>query len=73
MSPHKVLQEASKIYHNKSPIKCCFYENANDVPDPIELKTTDKNVIIFYDLLLEKQNKCEDYYVRVVFLNWGRF
>ena len=69
ISPHQVLQEAGKLYkYNKSPmtssVKCCFYENANDVPDPKELKSTDKNLMIFDDLLLEKQNKCQDYYVR---------
>ena len=33
-------------------------------PDPRELNSEDKNLMIFDDLLLEKQNKTESYYVR---------
>ena len=36
----------------------------NDVPDPKELSPEQKNLMIFDDLLLQKQNKCEAYYVR---------
>ena len=63
-NPYKVIEEASKEINNKDPIKCCFYDNGKDVPDPSELDTNNKNLMIFDDLLLEKQNKCEDYYVR---------
>jgi len=41
-----------------------FYESADDVPDPKELSPEQTNLIIFDDLLLQKQNKCEAYYVR---------
>ena len=37
---------------------------AEDVPDPRELSPQKKNLMIFDDLLLEKQNTCESYYVR---------
>ena len=37
---------------------------ANDVLDPRELDSEDKNLMIFDDLLLEKRNKCECYYIR---------
>ena len=36
----------------------------SDVPDPRDLNSEDKNLMIFDDLLLEKQNKCECYYIR---------
>ena len=36
----------------------------SDVPDPRDLNPEDKNLMIFHDLLLGKQNKCEDYYTR---------
>ena len=36
----------------------------NDVPDPRELSSEKKNLIVFDDLLLEKQITCESYYVR---------
>ena len=37
---------------------------AEDVPDPRELSSEKKNPMIFGDLLLEKQNTYETYYVR---------
>ena len=37
---------------------------ASNVPDPRELDSGDKNLMIFDNLLLEKQNKCECYYIR---------
>jgi hypothetical protein len=30
-------------------MRCCFYENANEVPDPRDLKSTDKNLMICND------------------------
>ena len=47
-----------------SGIDTFFFEQGNDVPDPRELDPTRKNLIVFDDLMLSKQNKCEDYYVR---------
>jgi len=34
------------------------------VPDPRELSPEEKNLMVFDDLLLERQNKCEAYYTR---------
>ena len=62
--PSIVLQELAKSVKKKSDIKCSFFETDSDVPDPRELNLEDKNLMIFDDLLLEKQNKCECYYVR---------
>ena len=59
-----VIQEWAKTIEDKSMSKCNFFETGSDVPDPRELNPLDKNLMIFDDLLLEKQNKCEDYYVR---------
>ena len=53
-----------KNQFNPNPIESNFYELVEDVPDPKELNRVDNNLMIFDDLLLEKQNKCEDYYVR---------
>ena len=58
--PSVVLQEWAKMIKNKSNVKCIFFETAGDVPD---LNSEDKNLMIFDDLLLEKQNKTECYYV----------
>ena len=54
----------AKDIRDKSDVECKFYESAEDVPDPRELSSQQKNLIVFDDLLLEKQNTCESYYVR---------
>ena len=35
-----------------------------DVPVPRDLNSSNKNLMVFDDLILEKQNTCEMYYVR---------
>ena len=60
VSPISVVEEMAKYIRGKSDIECKFYESADDVP--IELGK--KNLMVFNDLLLEKQNTCESYYVR---------
>ena len=62
--PSIVVEEWAKSIKNKSNVKCNFFETASDVPDPRELSTEDKNLMLFDDLLLERQNKCECYYIR---------
>ena len=41
-----------------------FVEHGEDVPDPRELDPYHKNLMVLDDLMLSKQNTCEDYYVR---------
>ena len=62
--PSLVVQEWARSIgnNNNSNINCNFFETASDVPNLRKLNSEDKNVMIFYDLLLEKQNKCECYY-----------
>ena len=63
--PSLVVQEwAELIRNNNSNLRCNFFETARDVPNPYELDSGDKNLMIFDDLLLEKQNMCECYYIR---------
>ena len=62
--PSALIEEWSKQIKDKSDIDCHFFESAEDVPDPRELRSEDKNLMIFDDLLLEKQNTCEAYYIR---------
>lgn len=64
IAPQDILREAGKLYSTKSPTRCCFYKKADDVPDPKDLKTVDKKLMIFNDFVLEKENKCENYYFR---------
>lgn len=58
------MQSISHDLSQKSDIQCEFFENASDVPDPKDLDKSRKNLMIFDDLQLEKQNTCEKYYVR---------
>jgi len=71
ISPNELIHELAKKEgpsaqrtKTNEPIECNFYESADDVPDPKEISPEHKNLIIFDDLLLQKQNKCEAYYVR---------
>ena len=63
ISPNELIHELAKN-RKLVPIECNFYESADDVPDPNEISLGHKNLMIFDDLLLQKQNKCEAYYVR---------
>ena len=54
----------AKNIRDKSGVECKFYQSAEDVPDPRELSSEKKNLMVFYYLLLEKRNTCESYYVR---------
>ena len=54
----------AKDIRDKSDVECKLYETAEDVPDPRELSSEKKNLMVLDDLLLEKQNTCESYYVR---------
>ena len=63
-SPLAIIEEMGKSNNYKPDIECAFYETAEDVPDPRDLSAEKKNLMIFDDLLLEKQNKCETYYIR---------
>ena len=64
VSPSLIIEKMAENCHQKSDVHCEFYENSEDVPDPRNLSTSCKNLIIFDDIMLLKQNKCESYYVR---------
>jgi hypothetical protein len=64
VSPTAVVEEMSKNMEKKSDIDCKFFETSEDVPDPRDLSRDKKNLMIFDDLQLERQNKCESYYIR---------
>jgi len=63
-SPSSLIEEMAKNEREKSDIDCEFYETSHDVPDPRDLSCCGNNLINFDDLMLEKQNKCESYYIR---------
>ena len=64
-----IVEEMAKEIRDKSNVVCNFYQSAEDVPDPRELSSEKKNLVVFDDLLLEKQNTCESYYVRERHIN----
>ena len=64
VSPECVIEEISKKWVNTEDMECQFFETADDVPEPEDLDATKNNLMIFDDLQLTKQNKCEKYYIR---------
>ena len=64
ISPISVVEEMAKGIRDKSDVECKFYESAEDVPDPRELSSEKKNIMVLDDLLPQKQITCESYYVR---------
>ena len=65
INPFELIKEISETYPNKkNVIGCEYFENGEDIRDPAELNPNDKNLIIFDDVINEKQNKCTDYYCR---------
>lgn len=64
VSPASLIEAMSKELHERSDIDCNFFESSDGVPDPSDLSSTKKNLMIFDDLQLERQNTCEKYYIR---------
>ena len=56
ISPISIVKEMAKDIRDKSDVECNFYQSAEDVLDPRELSSKKKNLMVFDDLLLEKQN-----------------
>ena len=54
----------AKEIRDKCDVVCNFYQSAEDVSDHSELSSEKKNLMVYDDRLLEKQNTCESYYVR---------
>ena len=51
-----IVEEIAKKIRYKSDVECNFYQSAEDVPDPRELSSEKRNLLVFDDLLLEKEN-----------------
>ena len=62
-NPESIIEDISNNLSDKSDVECKFFETA-DVPDPEDLDINKNNLMIFDDLQLTKQNKCEKYYIR---------
>ena len=55
ISPILIVEEVAKDIRDKSDVVCNLYQSAEDFPDPRELSSEKKNLMVFDDLLLEKQ------------------
>ena len=64
ISPISIVEEMAKEIGDKSDVVCNFYQSAEDVPDPRELSSEKKNLMVFDDMLFQKQNTYESCYVR---------
>ena len=49
ISPISIVEEMAKEIKDKSDIECNFYQSAEDVPDPRELSSEKKNLLVFDD------------------------
>lgn len=47
VSPSALVEEWAKDIRDKTDIECSFYESAEDVPDPRDLNSENKNLMIF--------------------------
>ena len=65
MSPLQVIDEYTKVNGIKtSGIKSNFYSDCAMIPDPADLDTNEKNLLVLDDCFLGRQNKVEAYYTR---------
>ena len=64
ISPISIVEEMAKEISDKSDVEYNIYQSAEHIPDPREQSSEKKNLMVFDDLLLEKQNTFESYYVR---------
>ena len=58
ISSMSIVENMAKESRDKSDVECNFYQSAEGVPDSSELSSEKKNLIVFDDLLIEKQNTC---------------
>ena len=47
-----IVEEMAKDIRDKSDVVCNFYQSGEDVPDPREISSEKKNLMVFDDLLL---------------------
>jgi len=64
LTDNKIIQKIGSSLENNNKTIVESYTDSNNIPDPSELNKNHKNLIVFDDIMLEKQNKCEAYYTR---------
>ena len=58
----KLFEEMKELFPTGTKIKADFIEDGKDVPDPRTFSCRNKNLIIFDDVMLEKQNPIKAFY-----------
>ena len=51
-----IIEEMAKEIRDKSDVVCNFYRSTEYVHDPRELSSEKNNIMVFDDMVLEKQN-----------------
>ena len=62
LSPLQAIDEYSGV--RSDSVKSNFYSDCTEIPDPTELNSEEKNLLILDDCLLGPQSKAEAYYTR---------
>ena len=55
ISPISIVEGMANEIRDISDVECNFYQSTEDVPDPREVSSEKNNLMVFDDLLLEKQ------------------
>lgn len=58
------IKKVGQGLKEKNKIIVEYFDDSSSIPDPTELNKNHNNLIIFDDIMLEKQSKCEAYYTR---------
>ena len=61
---NELFTELRELFPNGTKINADFFEKSKDVPDPRAFPADAKNLVIFDDVMLEKQSNIESYYTR---------
>ena len=61
---NELFNELRDMFPNGTKINAEFYEKSQEVPDPRAFSPDKKNLVIFDDVMLEKQSNIESYYTR---------
>ena len=52
ISPITIVEEMAKEIRDKSDVECNFYQSSEDVPDPRDLSSEKKNLIVFDGVII---------------------
>ena len=59
-----ILKQKFTVDKKVQKVQIHYFDSPDEIPDPAEIDSKLKTLIIFDDIMLEKQNKIESYYTR---------